>query len=90
MSMARPILASALDQIAEVLDDGSTALLVKPGDHVALAEGLRRLAENRMELRQLGLNARDEALAKYTWTKHVTVMLDSLYSATVQQRKVKA
>jgi glycosyltransferase involved in cell wall biosynthesis len=81
MAMARPIVASALDQIAEVLEDGRTAVLVKPGDVESLAAGLRRIVEDRALGTRLGAAARAEVLAKYTWTRHVGVMLDALARA---------
>ena len=44
MAMGKPIVASDLDQIGEVLDDRRTALLVRPGDAFALAQALAELA----------------------------------------------
>jgi glycosyltransferase involved in cell wall biosynthesis len=83
MAMTRPIVASALDQIADVLEDGRTAVLVKPGDVEALAAGLRRVVEDRTLGARLGAAARAEVLAKYTWSRHVSVMLDALERACV-------
>jgi glycosyltransferase involved in cell wall biosynthesis len=83
MAMARPIVASALDQIAEVLDHERTALLAQPGDVESLAAGLRRVVEDRTLGARLGAAARAEVLAKYTWTRHVSVMLDALARAGV-------
>jgi glycosyltransferase involved in cell wall biosynthesis len=78
MAMARPIVASALDQIGQVLEDGRTAILVKPGDAAELAEGIRRLAADRRLGRRLGVAAREEVLAKYTWKRHVEEILGAL------------
>ncbi len=41
MAIGRPIVASDLEQIAEVLSNGHTARLVTPGDAVAFAHGVR-------------------------------------------------
>jgi glycosyltransferase involved in cell wall biosynthesis len=88
MAMRRPIVASALDQIAEVLEDGRTAVLVKPGDVESLAAGLRRIVEDRAFGARLGAAAREEVLAKYTWTRHVSVMLDALaHAGAIDTRK---
>jgi glycosyltransferase involved in cell wall biosynthesis len=78
MAMAKPIVASALDQIADVLEDGRTAALTKPGDADSLAAGIRRVVGDRDLGRRLGEAARAEVLAKYTWTRHVEVMLEAL------------
>jgi glycosyltransferase involved in cell wall biosynthesis len=83
MAMARPIVASALDQIAEVLDHERTALLTQPGDVESLAAGLRRVVEDRTLGARLGAAARAEVLARFTWTRHVSVMLDALERACV-------
>jgi glycosyltransferase involved in cell wall biosynthesis len=74
MSMGKPIVASALGQIAAVLRDGATALLVEPGDVDGLAAGLERIMENRELAAELGRNARREAIGRYSWAKHVEVM----------------
>lgn len=78
MAMERPIVASALDQIAEVLEDGRTAIMVRPGDVSDLVRGMRRAAEDRALGARLGGAARAEALEKYTWTMHVRKILAAL------------
>lgn len=71
MAMGRGIVASSLDQIADVLEDGRTALLVPPGDAGALAGALRRLVDDEPLRIALGGAARREALARHTWHAHV-------------------
>jgi glycosyltransferase involved in cell wall biosynthesis len=78
MAMERPIVASALDQIGEVLADGRTALLVKPGDAGALAAGISRVAQDRELGRSLAASARSEALTKFTWKRHVEEIMAAL------------
>ena len=76
MAMGKGIVASCLGQISDVLDDGNTALLVKPGDPGELASAIRRLAES-PELRQrLGTNARETVVQKHTWTHNAQRVLD--------------
>ena len=70
MAMGKAITASALNQIADVLEHGKTALLVTPGDAKELAEAIQRLAADR-ELRvELGRNARETVLARHTWRRN--------------------
>lgn len=78
MAMARPIVASNLDQIGEVLEHGRTAVLVEPGNVESLVSGLRTVAENRIFGVDLGAAARGEVLSKYTWTRHVAEILNAL------------
>lgn len=78
MAMGRPIVASALEQIADVLTDEETALMVPPGDVDALALALARLVESPEMCRQLGANARDAALRRHTWERHTERILARL------------
>ena len=80
MAMQRPIVASRLEQISEALQDGHTALLVKPGDAEELAGALRRLVGDRELGRRLAVAARQAALRDYTWDRHVQVMVEAMAS----------
>ena len=66
MAAGRPIVASDLPSIREVLTDGSNALLVPPGDPRALAQAIRRLAEDRTLRADLARQA-GEDITKYSW-----------------------
>lgn len=78
MAMGKGIVASKLGQIGEVLKDGQTAILVKPGDVRDLIGGIKLLSGN-LELRKyLGENARKEVIKKYTWGEHVERILKKI------------
>jgi glycosyltransferase involved in cell wall biosynthesis len=79
MAMGKAIAASALDQIADVLEHGRTALLVRPGDSSELAEAIQRLAADAQLRIELGRNAREVALARHTWRHNARRVL--AYSA---------
>ncbi len=77
MAAGKPIVASDLDQIGEVLRDG-LGVLVRPGDAEDLVRGLRELTDD-IELRErLGVRARRCALERYTWRHHAQAILDAL------------
>ncbi len=78
MAMGRGIVASDLDQIGEVLRDGETALLVRPGDPDALARGIRRLIDDEALRRRLGDAARRKAVAGHTWEEHTRRIVAAL------------
>ncbi len=78
MAMGRPIVASALEQVAEVLKHDSTGWLVPPADAGALAEALHLLVEDPERCRRLGEGARAEAVARYTWREHTRRILTKL------------
>ena len=70
MAMARGIVASRLDQIAQILEDGKTALLVTPGSVDELVDGILKLAGSPEECKRLGTNARQQVIANHTWLAH--------------------
>jgi glycosyltransferase involved in cell wall biosynthesis len=75
MAMSKAIAASALDQIADVLEHGRTALLLKPGDPADLAQAIQRLVAD-VQLRiELGRNARQSVLARHTWRQNARRVL---------------
>lgn len=92
MSMGKPIVASDLEQLGEVLrnsvridelptaepgdDEGRLALLVPPGNAEAIARGILFLAERPSWRATLGRNVRREVEKKYTWRDHVAAILD--------------
>ncbi len=92
MAMARPILASDLDQIGQVLRGWSPggpplpahapsemAVLLKPGSVDNLIEGIRRVATmDRGRREQLGNNARAHVLRSFTWDRNVEEVLKRL------------
>lgn len=75
MAMGKAITASALDQIADVLEDGKTALLVRPGDADELVKAIQRLASDAQLRVELGRNARQSALARHTWRQNAKRVL---------------
>jgi glycosyltransferase involved in cell wall biosynthesis len=78
MALARPIVASDLDQIGEVLTDGVTARLVEPGDEEALARALEGVLADGSLGRELGAAARREVEARHTWRARAEEILRRL------------
>lgn len=71
MAMGRGIVASRLEQIEQVLEDGRTALLTPPGDEAALSRAILRLVDDRTLRQRLGAAARARACERHTWEAHV-------------------
>jgi glycosyltransferase involved in cell wall biosynthesis len=78
MGLARAIVASDLDQIGVVLEDGRTALLAPPGDVAAAANATVRLLDDDALRERLGQAALQEAIASYSWEAHVARILQAL------------
>lgn len=66
MAAGRPIVASDLPSIREVLTDGVNALLVPPGDPAALAGSIRALAYDGTLRTRLAERARQD-IQRYSW-----------------------
>ncbi|HEX9037920.1 MAG TPA: glycosyltransferase family 4 protein [Ktedonobacterales bacterium] len=78
MAAGRPVVASRLGQIAEILDDKETGLLYPPGDVAALAARLRALTSHPSLRSELGMRGANKARAQYTWTsvgERITAMI---------------
>ncbi len=78
MAIGRPIVASALEQISEILEDGRTARLVRPGDPEDLARGVSSVLGLPDRGDELGRAARREAETRHTWDARVEAILDRL------------
>ena len=68
MAAGRPIIASDLPAIREVLRDGENALLVEPGSADAIARAMRTLMTDAPLAGRLARNASSDATA-YTWPR---------------------
>jgi glycosyltransferase involved in cell wall biosynthesis len=78
MAIGRPIVASALGQLAEVLEDGRTAQLVTPGDARALAKGISTVLSLPDRGEALGRAAREAALLHHTWDHRARNIVEGL------------
>ena len=65
MAVGRPVVATAIAPILELLDERS-ALLVSPGSPMAISDGLHWLRSHTNEREAMGHAARDVALARFT------------------------
>jgi glycosyltransferase involved in cell wall biosynthesis len=78
MAMGKGIVASRLEQLAEVLQHDYTAWLVKPGDPEELAAGILRLALDPEKRKALGSAARRAAIERHSWAQNVACALDGM------------
>ncbi len=82
LAQARPVIASRIGSLPELVHDGENGFLVAPGDASALAQRLRWMAEHAGEAEQLGARGRARALAQYTPAEHYA-RLSSVYRELV-------
>jgi glycosyltransferase involved in cell wall biosynthesis len=86
MAMGKGIVASDLNQIGEILTHGQTAWMVPPGDIPALCRGLKILIEDQALRTALGVAARQEVAARYTWKEHTRKIVEKLRQVAVEQQ----
>jgi len=67
MASGKPLVASDIGGLKEVVQDGVSGLLFKPGDSEDLAGKLTKLIEEPELRRELGKRGREEAVEKYRW-----------------------
>ncbi|MCI0686974.1 MAG: glycosyltransferase family 4 protein [Sporichthyaceae bacterium] len=88
MALGRPVVASQLPALAELLEDGAAGVLVPPDDPVALATALAEFRDDPTTRERLGTAGRDVIAASRTWDRiaytyrDLYAQLDALPSRT--------
>jgi glycosyltransferase involved in cell wall biosynthesis len=85
MAAGRPVVASSVGQVSDVLQHEATALLSAPGDAGALGDNLARLAADRELAAGLGAAARKVAVAEHTWRHRVRTIMDIMASLAARK-----
>lgn len=78
MAAQRPILASDLPSIREVLTDGENGLLTPPDDVRALTSAIQRLHADPALRQKLTMHAYQTVMSGYTWSARATMILTKL------------
>ncbi len=82
LAQARPVIASRIGALPELVREGENGFLVPPGEPAALAERLRWMAGHGREAEQLGLRGRALALERYGPAEHYA-RLSAIYRELV-------
>ena len=85
MAHARPVVASAVGGLLDLVVDGETGLLVRPGDRAGLRAALERLLGDRDLRRRLGAAGRERIAALCSWDR-VTEETLGAYSDALAKR----
>jgi len=78
MASKRPIVATDLPSVREILIDGENAILVEPNNPKALAEGVEKVLENEKIAKKIAENAYMDVL-QYTWDKRAENILEFIF-----------
>ena len=74
MGLGKPVIASNIGGISEIVDDGETGLLVDPGRPDQIAEGILYLLSHPEEVMRIAHNARERAQRKSSLPRYVEAM----------------
>jgi len=81
MSYARPVIATAVGGISDIVQNEQSGLLVPEKDALALASALKRLLSNRTFAEQLGEAGKEFVKTHFSWPAIVDQVM-ALYQAT--------
>jgi glycosyltransferase involved in cell wall biosynthesis len=82
LAMARPVIASRLGQIADVINDDENGLLVEPNDVENLVRAIERLASDAALRNRLGEAARKTVMENFTWQHNAASVFDTVRKKT--------
>ena len=79
--MRLPVVSTLITGVPELIDDGHTGLLVRPGRPDLLADALERLLANPSLCSELGSNAREKVIREFNTDRSA----EQLYALFVQK-----
>jgi glycosyltransferase involved in cell wall biosynthesis len=83
MAYGRPVVASAVGGLLDLVVDGETGLLVPPRDVPALRAGLERLLGDGELRKRLGAAARERVRAHFAWPAVTDATIEAYEAALV-------
>jgi glycosyltransferase involved in cell wall biosynthesis len=78
MAMGKPIVASDLEQIGEVIQNDVNGLTFTPGNADQLADQILKIAREPQLAERLGRQARIDAESHHTWSRNVERILEAV------------
>lgn len=69
MACGKPIVATAVGGIPELIEDGKNGLLVPPADPAALRKNISVLLSDKYERRRMGKENRKKVVQRFTWDR---------------------
>ena len=75
MASEKPVVASRIGGMVNIVENGINGLLIEPGDEEGLAEAIKYLIENPELRRKMGRAGRKRVLEKFSWEKVAATLL---------------
>ena len=83
MSMGKAVVAPAMDNIRDIIDDEESGLLFEPGSAVALASAIRRMIADEGLRRRLGEQARRRIVERLNWRQNARRIIEAAARSVV-------
>ena len=83
MGRGRPVIASAVGGLPEIVEDGRTGLLIPAGDAEALARAIRELADDPARAAAMAAAGRARALEEFS-QERCTDRIEAIYRAALE------
>ena len=88
MAAGRAIVGSDVGEVREMLDQGNAGILVRPGDPLALAQGVTRVLSDPEWKANMQYNARLQAENRYNWTTTAESLIKAYHLGMGEKKKV--
>lgn len=88
MAFGKPTIASDLGAMRELIEDGRTGLLFRPGDPEDLAAKVRWASDHPQEMADMGREARREYERKYTAERNYEMLMD-IYRRAIEDNEAR-
>lgn len=82
MAAGKPVIVSKANGLAEVLEDGKTALLVTPRSPEAIADAVKKLMEDSALANSVASQGQRLVREEYSWRKNAEAMVNLFYEVT--------
>jgi glycosyltransferase involved in cell wall biosynthesis len=86
MAAGKPVIASNIGGLPEIVVDRVTGLLVQPGSLPELSEAIQRLSTDHKMAREMGLAGRERALRDFTNEKHYEGLM-KIYAEAIKEHR---
>ncbi|MFQ5677961.1 MAG: glycosyltransferase family 4 protein [Gemmatimonadota bacterium] len=86
LRFARPVVASAVGGIPDIVQDGRSGWLVPPGDPAALAGAILRIAADPEAARRIGEAGRRRVERRFSWERITGELMDCYMQAVARRR----
>jgi len=77
MASGKPVIATGIGSTSLQIKDGWNGFIVKPGNEKQLAEKMKYLLENLMEIERMGRNSREYAMKEFSWERMIERLLNA-------------